>query len=465
MQSVPQYTLTLDGGTLKSGQIQYKIENAANLNIPNQAQLVATKSVQDQNQGHQANTISMEEFLKMKKSSVVVKKSPVATCQVEEPKNKKPKFNLILQTSPQKPKIGSQVTVSPVNNSFASPPSLSTPSKSQIKIHNIEKILPVSNQSSVSKQLVLPIMVRNDGTRNAEAAQLISQALTMSNNQTNIDSKQQGNPPFAYVQMKIQPNADGQLTLTQASPLPTQQHLQLSLSPQQLQQLSFQAPAQQQLQQQITVAQVASQEQTDSQTQTPTQETQKDDPIEDDETFDDQDDFFFMKGDETEDDGQSQDKIEVKPEPEKKISNQQFTITVRKKAIKPAKKVKHEDLTDLQSVQQEHSDIANKQLSQLTSLHSKRVDAEAAEKPMNMNLTVCDVCKKVFKRKEFLMQHLKSHIGLRPFKCDEPTCNKSFSRKEHLLRHVVSHTGKKMFSCDVCKKLFSRKDNLNKHRR
>lgn len=63
------------------------------------------------------------------------------------------------------------------------------------------------------------------------------------------------------------------------------------------------------------------------------------------------------------------------------------------------------------------------------------------------------------------MQHLKSHIGIRPFKCNEPTCNKSFSRKEHLLRHVSSHTGRKEFECNVCHKMFSRKDNLNKHRR
>lgn len=465
MQSVPQYTLTLDGGTLKSGQIQYKIENAANLNIPSQAQLVA-KNVQD-GQSQQTGTISMEEFLKMKKNQVVLKKNPAASLQAEEPKNKKPKFNLILQASPQKQKIGSQVTVASSNKSFGSPSALTTPTKSQIQIHNIEKILPVANQSSPTKQLVVPIMVRNDGTRNADAAQLISQALTMTNNQVNIEHKQQANPPFAYVQMKIQPNADGQLTLTPASSVPAQQHLQLSLSPQQLQQLSFQAPTQQQMQQQITVTQVSSQEQTDSQTQTSAQPALKNDAPEDDESFGNQDDdFFYMENDENEEDNEAQEKIVVSPKPADVVKKNLNQVTIiKKKLIKPARKVKSESLTDLQSVQQEHSDDARKQLGQLTSFNTKRAESDSPEKPSDLNLTVCDVCKKVFKRKEFLMQHLKSHIGLRPFKCDEPTCNKSFSRKEHLLRHVVSHTGKKMFSCDVCKKLFSRKDNLNKHRR
>lgn len=77
----------------------------------------------------------------------------------------------------------------------------------------------------------------------------------------------------------------------------------------------------------------------------------------------------------------------------------------------------------------------------------------------------CEICDKVFKRKEHLAQHLKLHLGLRPFKCEEPNCNKTFSRKEHLMRHCVSHTGKKQFDCEFCHKLFSRKDNLNKHKR
>lgn len=81
------------------------------------------------------------------------------------------------------------------------------------------------------------------------------------------------------------------------------------------------------------------------------------------------------------------------------------------------------------------------------------------------DVPTCHECNKVFKRKEHLAQHVKLHLGLRPFKCDEPNCNKAFSRKEHLMRHVVSHTGKKQFDCPICHKLFSRKDNLNKHKK
>ncbi|KAL0277674.1 UNVERIFIED_CONTAM: hypothetical protein PYX00_004885 [Menopon gallinae] len=75
----------------------------------------------------------------------------------------------------------------------------------------------------------------------------------------------------------------------------------------------------------------------------------------------------------------------------------------------------------------------------------------------------CEFCSKLFKRKEHLLQHRKSHFGVRPFVCS--TCEKAFSRKEHLLRHSVCHTGQKQYMCDVCRKSFSRKDNLLKHKK
>lgn len=416
-------------------------------------QQIVTKNVQD------TQSQQLDEFLKLSKKPVVLKKSPVV--QAEEPKNKKPKFNLIL-TSPQKQKTA-QMTVAQAQKGFTASSSLTNPQKQQIQIHNIEKIMPAANQTSPTKQLVLPIMLRNDGNRNADAAQIISQALAMSSNQQNADNKNQTNQPFAYVQMKIQPNADGQLTLTPASAVPAQQQIQLALSPQQFQQLSFQQPAQQapaltMQQPQITVTQHSAQEQTDSHTQTPSQPALKSDLLDDDSFGNQDDDFFYMDNDNESNQDESHEKVEEK--------QSQFTI-IKKKSSKLDKKAKEEDLTELQSAQAENSVMAKKQLNQLTSFNIKREQKPDSdtEKLSDLNLTTCEVCRKTFKRKEFLMQHLKSHIGLRPFKCDDPSCNKSFSRKEHLLRHVVSHTGQKQFTCDVCKKLFSRKDNLNKHRR
>lgn len=154
------------------------------------------------------------------------------------------------------------------------------------------------------------------------------------------------------------------------------------------------------------------------------------------------------------------------------------TNRVPPKRINPAKKIKQEPAQVVTQQQQQRQQQPQQQQQQSVSDGNPSIESIIAQQQISTiagikhdgpnppsNLTTCEVCKKVFKRKEHLMQHLKSHVGLRPFKCDQVGCNKSFSRKEHLMRHIVSHTGKKMFSCDFCHKFFSRKDNLNKHRR
>jgi uncharacterized Zn-finger protein len=51
----------------------------------------------------------------------------------------------------------------------------------------------------------------------------------------------------------------------------------------------------------------------------------------------------------------------------------------------------------------------------------------------------------------------------RRYKCGAPNCTRVFKRKEHLQRHFRSHTGEKPFQCTVCNKYFSRSDNLAAH--
>ncbi|XP_070509228.1 transcription factor Sp3 [Chironomus tepperi] len=440
IQTLPQYTLTLD--TLKPGQIQYKIENANN--ILGQSPIITAKNIQNQ----QVNLKQVDEFLKIKQKPGIIVKKEIST---EDTKDKKAKFNLILKTTSQKPiqKIQSSQIIS----------STKAPLNAQnhkAQILNIEKILPIVNAASPTKQqVVVPVMIRtnsNEGRIGETANTLLAQAITGNHGTENKPSIQQ---PF-YMQMKLQSNADGQLTFTPAAATP--QQIQLSLSPQQLQQLSFQTTqSQTPIQTQISTAQ-------DIHTQTIVQELPE--KIEnEEEVFSDTFDNDYYQGEEENDSHESQ---------EKELNVDKKTLS--KKVVKTIKPVKLKTKIDTVSsevsiVNPQHSDMAKKQLNLLTTYNnnnnssSKRIENETIDKSGDINLTVCDVCKKVFKRKEFLMQHLKSHIGLRPFKCEESQCNKSFSRKEHLLRHISSHTGKKEFTCNICNKLFSRKDNLNKHKR
>lgn len=387
--SLPQYTFTLDGNTLKSGQIQYKIENAGS--ILKQTPIITAKNLQDL-QNQQITLNQVDEFLKLKqKPSLIVKKDTINASpslklqQIEEPKDKKPKFNLILQTSSQKQPVKNQQPqiLSPVSKGFTSP--------NKPQILNIEKILPVSNQTS-PKQVVVPIMVRNDGNRNTlsraagDAAQLITQALAMSANQTENKPSSGNQQHVAYVQVKLQPNAS--------------QQLQLSLSPQQLQQLSFQATNSHQLQQPSITAHQSSQisvpvAQQDIQTQTPSNvqasekmhESNQDD--DDDDVFNDSFDNDFYTADDSESLlNESQEKSTV--------ANTKKQINPTKKITKSFKttktKVKNESLlTDIQAVNEEHSDMAKKQLTQLTNFNNKKSESENVEKANGINLTICEV--------------------------------------------------------------------------
>lgn len=364
VQNTPQYTLTLDGNSLKSGQIQYKIENTA-IQAPQQAQLIV-KNSGDSQVAQTLNALSA-------KKNVVIKK-------VEEPKDKKPKFNFILQASPQKPKI-TPITISPNKPATIA-------AKPQIQIQNIEKIVPAAQTGG--KQLVVPFMVRNDG-------QIVSHQLPSSPEKTPAKNSNQ----IAYVQMKIAPNSDGQFTLTPAQPQQQLQHLQLSLSPQQLQQLNFQSQnhaASTNIQPQFTVTHVSNslQEQSEAQTQTNKIEALEEEEVDFVDSFEAGD--YYMEDDEM-------DEVEDKPE------------TKKSKSAK-TKKMKIEICSDGEEnreIDPEQLEAAKAQLQQLVNLNTKKSD-ESADKTTDMNLTICDVCKKVFKKKEFLMQHLKSHIGLRPFK-------------------------------------------------
>lgn len=106
-------------------------------------------------------------------------------------------------------------------------------------------------------------------------------------------------------------------------------------------------------------------------------------------------------------------------------------------------------------------------------------------------------CSKTFNRNARLQEHIRSHTGERPFKCDQADCTKSFLRDSHLKhhkksahsdlrdykcswpgcdksfatgtrlrRHIASHEGKEKYRCrgyDGCDETFRKHETLKRH--
>lgn len=223
IQQTPQYTITLDGQTIKTNQIHYKIEAAKTpVTEPQQSQTFTTP-VSYQKYVHasgihdlyydftnfqsiflhsSSSLANVDEFLKLKTNpqiSATIKKRELHTAviKMESPKtqstktatqtaatpSKKQKINLVITTPPQ-----SKSQPSPLKSNTA----LVTPHKQQVSLQDLKIISP--------NKCYLPITLTNkDGSNDQQiVAQIDTKNLVL---------------PTAYLQMKLQPQittVDGQ---------------------------------------------------------------------------------------------------------------------------------------------------------------------------------------------------------------------------------------------------------------
>ncbi|TDL29437.1 hypothetical protein BD410DRAFT_779837 [Rickenella mellea] len=71
-------------------------------------------------------------------------------------------------------------------------------------------------------------------------------------------------------------------------------------------------------------------------------------------------------------------------------------------------------------------------------------------------------CNKITKRKDHMADHVRTHLGEKPFRCG--TCGLGFIRNNDCQRHQFNHKPDKRFTCE-CKAAFTRKDLFVRHKK
>ncbi|XP_057651559.1 PR domain zinc finger protein 5-like [Diorhabda carinulata] len=104
---------------------------------------------------------------------------------------------------------------------------------------------------------------------------------------------------------------------------------------------------------------------------------------------------------------------------------------------------------------------------QALKIHERKEHTETIEisKGVVKKKWKCAICAKLFTKKIDLQRHRRVHTGLRPFICT--ICNKGFTQKSTLERHMSSlHSNqeeRQNFECYICERKFVRKDHLEAH--
>lgn len=81
---------------------------------------------------------------------------------------------------------------------------------------------------------------------------------------------------------------------------------------------------------------------------------------------------------------------------------------------------------------------------------------------LTTSVNVCPICGSIFRRKDYLIRHIKSHSEAnKDFKCY--ICKKKFQNNGYLKNHIKRHTEKKMHQCHVCGNRFLLAGLLRKH--
>ncbi|KAH9634191.1 hypothetical protein HF086_001393 [Spodoptera exigua] len=96
--------------------------------------------------------------------------------------------------------------------------------------------------------------------------------------------------------------------------------------------------------------------------------------------------------------------------------------------------------------------------------NSEQLDEKLSHLERNDNKQwQCEVCRKCFTTKYFLKKHKRLHTGETPYACAQ--CNKTFTFQQSYHKHLLYHNDEKPHTCTYCGRAFKELSTLHNHQR
>ena len=117
----------------------------------------------------------------------------------------------------------------------------------------------------------------------------------------------------------------------------------------------------------------------------------------------------------------------------------------------------------LQMIPMQQMEMTSSMEDELSSQHGSESDNESLSrfKAIAKGTHMCKYCEKIFPFASTLKVHMRTHLGLTPYKC--MLCTYSSADKSTLVRHMRTHSGERPYACTLCKFPFTTKANCERH--
>lgn len=107
--------------------------------------------------------------------------------------------------------------------------------------------------------------------------------------------------------------------------------------------------------------------------------------------------------------------------------------------------------------------IKKKIVCEICGFKTAYIQEHMSNKHLGLRPFPCEYCDKRFKLHAGLKRHTRIHLGIKPHKCKFENCDRTFTEYASLSAHMTAHSEERNFECPLCKKKFKHKNTVRNH--